>query len=428
MNDNTIGNLRAVVNAGFERVGTALGLAATAIAALVKKEPTPQATAVARGELNQNGVAKTASKHQYKKVDYEKLDDQKYSFTMTKVDRKGKEIVKNYVFNTDDKIGEGGMGTAYKLREVDKNGQLTHKIKVLKIAHDRDDARVAMTSGDAAMKGQHVGPKGKPTHIPGIIKPTKFVDETSYIAITTLYELGDMNHVKLNTPKECFDFVGQTLFGLNHMHSKFEPKINFMDKIRAMLGLKVKNRHFEGKESIVHRDIKPGNILCTEKNGKKQYVLMDFDGAHITGRTDTNVTRTIDHTHLLDDLMIGTQQDESDLQKKIDIYALGLSFRETITKQKINDIVEDVEDRYGNEGCRIKHDLQDNRILMKPTDVPGFNNFSIDDKNKMMKLINLINQMTDDDYTKRSSAEASLAALKAVGIEVPQIHDLKVLT
>lgn len=419
MNDNTINNLRAVVNAGFERVGTALGLAATAIAALVQKEPTPQGTAVVRAELNQNGTGsiKTASKHQYKDITYGK-SGRISTVTVTKTNLKGKEIVKNYI--VESKIGEGGMGTAYNLREVDKKGFLTQKRKVMKVAHDTESAEIAMTSGDAAMKDQHVGPTGKPTHPIGIIKPTKFIDGTNFVAITSLYKLGDMDHVALNTPKECFDFVGQTLFGLNHMHSKFEPKDNtntsFKDKIRSMLGLKVKNRKFDGKESVVHRDIKPGNMLCTEKNGKKQYVLMDFDGAHVAGGDDSNVVSTRAYRHDNDDRLLRSMTgNKGELQKKVDVYALGLSYRKLITGNNLGRIIEEK-----NGGYQIQHNRNGNRILMQPTDIPGFGNLSNSDKTKMAALTNLINQMTDDDYTKRPSPERSLIALKAIGIKVPK--------
>jgi len=419
MNDNTISNLRAAVNAGFERVGTTLGLAATAIANLIKTEPKPQDTAVTRGELNQNGVeaTKTASKHQYKDITYH--TDGKTNFvTITKVNRKGQEIIKGYV--VESKIGRGGMGTAYKLAEIDKEGNSTQNFKVMKVAHRYEMAQTAMTSGDVAMKGQHVGPKGKPMNIAGIIKPTKYIDETNFVAITTLYKHGDMSNVALKSPKECFDFVGQTLFGLSHMHSKFEPKDNtntsFKDKIRSMLGLKVKNRNFGGKESVVHRDIKPDNILCTEKNGKKQFVLMDFDGAHVAGKTDTDVVSTLAYRNTIDDLLLESSTgDKGELQKKIDVYALGLSFREVITGADFFNIAEE---KFS--GYQIKHDKNDMRILMKPTDVPGFTNFSNGDKAKMTSLTNLINQMTDDDYTKRPSPEASLIALKAIGIKVPK--------
>jgi len=151
MNDNTISNLRAAVNAGFERVGTTLGLAATAIANLIKTEPKPQDTAVTRGELNQNGVeaTKTASKHQYKDITYH--TDGKTNFvTITKVNRKGQEIIKGYVVESE--IGKGGMGTAYKLAEIDKEGNSTQNFKVMKVAHRYKIAQTVMTSGDVAMK------------------------------------------------------------------------------------------------------------------------------------------------------------------------------------------------------------------------------------------------------------------------------------
>lgn len=423
MNDNTIHNLRAIANFGAEKIGEGLGNAAIAIRALVQKEPTPEGNATARSELNTNGTgaAKTASKHQYKNISYGIRNNQLESVTITKTNRKGKEIVKNYTI--DKEIGAGGMGTAYRLNEIGKKGSFKQKFKVIKFAHDSGSARTAMTSGDDAMKGQHVSPKGKPTQVIGIIKPTKYIDNTNFTAITTLYELGDMNHVSLNTPKECFNFVGQTLFGLNHMHSEFEPKINakpnFKDKIRAMLGLKIKNRKFEGKESIVHRDIKPGNMLCTEKNGKKQYVLMDFDGAHIAGAPNPTVVSTLGYRNINDDIHLKFGLDKGEVQKKVDVYALGLSFRKVITNAKLGDIIQETT-CHNKKGYSIKHDSSGNRILMKPNDVPGFRNFSSKDKAKMMALTNLINQMTDDDYSKRPSPEASLRALKAIGIKVPK--------
>ena len=204
-------------------------------------------------------------------------------------------------------IGGGGMGCVYEARRVQGEGPSTVAIKVLSPAFSNDDDFVERfrREADALIrlrhphlievyeKGEHSGPQG----------------ETSYFFVMERFAGEDLRRYAQRqalAPATVLAIVHQAAEGLAFAH----------------------------QNGVVHRDIKPGNILVhgdPTVDGKVKVV--DFGVAQLASPTQTltSLTRS--------DLILGTlnymspeqRLDASRIDQRADVYALAVVAYELLT-------------------------------------------------------------------------------------------------
>jgi eukaryotic-like serine/threonine-protein kinase len=208
-------------------------------------------------------------------------------------------------YETLDRIGIGGMATVYKARRKDDNKMVALKIPQDKFIADARFVRRFHREADVLMKLSH----------PNVVRVFEHNNEgaTHFIAMELIEgeALESLVETRRLTLEQSVQIIKQVSDALRYVH----------------------------KQGIIHRDIKPGNIMVT-KNAIKtdptaqlelgSVKLMDFGIA--AGRVLTRLTMT--------GARVGTpvymspeQARGNKIDHRTDIYSLGLVFYEMATGQ-----------------------------------------------------------------------------------------------
>jgi len=196
-------------------------------------------------------------------------------------------------------LGEGGMGTVYRARQVSLKRRVALKVLPPNLAHDvRLKERFEQEARTASLLNS--------PNVVQVFAAGSFEDMVyfvmEYVEGTDLSELtrAKQDAKELFTPDECVSFVLQAAQGLAEA----------------------------GRHGIVHRDIKPANLMITGKNVVK---IADFGISKIAGEHQLTMTGTAVGTPAY----CSPEQGRGDpVDARADIYSLGVVFYELLTGKK----------------------------------------------------------------------------------------------
>ena len=193
-----------------------------------------------------------------------------------------------------EKIGEGGMGVVYKAKCTLLNRFVAVKILKAELSKDVD-------------------------FITRFKKEANSIASLSHANIVNVYDVGSQNNINFIV----MEYInGKTLKQV----IKDNVRLNSLNTINIALKI-AKALEYAHKNNIIHRDIKPDNILITEDNIVK---LTDFGIAKIAdAETLTNSNKIIGSVHYFSP----EQAKGKFVDCRTDIYALGVVMYEMITGQ-----------------------------------------------------------------------------------------------
>lgn len=287
-----------------------------------------------------------------------------------------------------------GQGTFGKVGAFQEDGGVKSKAlkeanieKIFGTKSEKEKTKIVkdeLSKGYKVLQKLHVDPNtGKHLpDIPGLMPEYKFNENG--IALMSAFE-GDLEGYKFNDLNEAKNATAQLLYGLSQIHSEGKYK-----------------------KSFVAGDIKDKNILFRTKNGVKQFVLSDLDGARPAGKkghlTETAMTACYEDHKNADKV---DKRDISKFELSQDIYKLGITLRGliglegdkvTIEKGNTNELF-----KYSRDGKMLD-------ILMKNKD-----NYEETELRDYFNLCSLIDHMTNPDWSLRPTAEGALAHLQTAG-------------
>lgn len=202
----------------------------------------------------------------------------------------GKLIINRYELL--EKIGEGGMGIVYKAKCHSLNRLVAVKILKSELAEDEDYVARFKREATSAARMSH----------PNIVN---------------VYDVGRSNNINFIV----MEYInGKTLKQVikDSGRLSFKKNIDIAIKISRALDCAHKN-------NIIHRDIKPDNILLTEDNIVK---VADFGIAKVAdSRTVTNSSKVLGTVHYFSP----EQAKGSFVDVRTDIYSLGILMYEMVT-------------------------------------------------------------------------------------------------
>lgn len=191
-----------------------------------------------------------------------------------------------------EKIGEGGMAEVYKAKCRLLNRFVA--VKILKAEYSRDTEFVNKFKAEAASAGS-----------------------ISHNNIVNIYDVGSENNINYIV----MEYVhGKTLKEYIIQHGKLD--YNRALDIAIQIGKAIECAH---KNNIIHRDIKPQNILVTDEGNVK---VTDFGIAKaVNSVTITNTNKVMGSAHYFSP----EQAKGSFVDGRTDIYSLGVVIYEMIT-------------------------------------------------------------------------------------------------
>jgi serine/threonine protein kinase len=196
-------------------------------------------------------------------------------------------------------LGEGGMGLVYAGERLQLGRPVA--IKFLHSPYARSPKFVARFEREARAMS-------KLSH-PHCVSVIDFgVQDAPYIVMDfvtgqTLREVLDDGHMP---PARALTIVRQVLFGLAHAHT----------------------------EGVIHRDIKPGNIMLGEHTGMGEHVrIFDFGLAKLR---DNEVDGDVSHAHVVGTpaYMAPEQARADKIDARVDLYATGVLLFEMLAGRK----------------------------------------------------------------------------------------------
>ena len=193
-----------------------------------------------------------------------------------------------------EKIGEGGMGTVYKAKCHLLNRFVA--VKILKSELSNDEEFVARFKREATS-----------------------IARLSHPNIVNIHDVGTENHINFIV----MEYInGKTLKQLIKKNARFTSQRTL--DISLQIAKALQCAHIN---NIIHRDIKPDNIMLTEDNIVK---VMDFGIAKVTDSiTVTNSNKVMGTVHYFSP----EQAKGNFIDCRTDIYSLGIVMYEMITGQ-----------------------------------------------------------------------------------------------
>ena len=204
------------------------------------------------------------------------------------------------VYRVEGKIGEGGMGSVYVARHVHLSKQYAVKVLSAAIAQNATAVERLKQEAIAASSIDH-------DNIIDVISFDRYVDGSVFIVMEMLR--------------------GESLAArLSNGPLTFHHAIAVAHQIAAALGA----AHERG---IVHRDLKPENVFLS-KNGEVERVkVLDFGISKVKTADAEQVRMTRTGQLVGTPLYMSPEQarGEVDIDRRVDVYALGVILYETLT-------------------------------------------------------------------------------------------------
>lgn len=193
------------------------------------------------------------------------------------------------------RVGHGGMGTIYKARD-----RRTDRVVALKIIHphlvqDHEFLNRFLSETQIATSLEH------PNIIP--VYDVGRTEQGPFIAMMLVAGESLQNIIKKRGPLDpdrAMDVISQIAAALDYAHT----------------------------EEIVHRDVKPANVLVDSRTG--HVYLSDFGIAKALVESDTRITKTGSVMGALN-YMAPEQFEEGSIDARVDVYALGCVLFETLS-------------------------------------------------------------------------------------------------
>lgn len=198
------------------------------------------------------------------------------------------------VYQIDRLIGEGGMGSVYLANRTDEQFDQQVAIKII---------RQLPTNTETPSQ---------------LLLESKVLGQLSHPNIARIFDAG-------NTADNCPFIIMEYVDGENILDYCDNQKLYITARLQLFIGL-CEAVQFAHQKGIIHRDIKPGNILITEIDGKAVPKIIDFGIAVTQTLTEKSENTNQKMDSFGTPLYMSPEQisDPETVDTRSDVYALGV--------------------------------------------------------------------------------------------------------
>lgn len=318
--------------------------------------------------------------------------------TLTKIsykhNPKGEKITRSYVANPAKIVGMGASATVFLLQNLEKGKK--NKAMLLSDTHD-------LKAVKQELDDLYTDSKGKIQQLANVMKPIKMagVDKKKIdYSIESLYASDyTAQDVQPKNMKELWSDLGQVANGIKNLHDRGRTHGDFKSenilvryaKTQEKVNGELKDRKIKVLDIADLKDIDTVGVIKVGTTHTAPYITPgDLEK---TGEIAADIERGFVDKHV-------TELKEGTFRKSKDVYALGITFREKITKAPLNSFLigthRNSEGKY--ESSRIQRPLE-------PQDIhPDFTSDKFRPA-ELQNICNFINRMTDSDPDKRPTID-----------------------
>jgi serine/threonine-protein kinase len=206
------------------------------------------------------------------------------------------DMVGNY--RIEGVLADGGMGVVYR-------------------------ASHAILPRRAAVKVLHPDMIGKWSASERMLQEARVLESIASAAVVQIFDAGLLDDGRPWVAMELVD--GDTL--AEHLAKKGTLSPDEVAELMADIAVALAPAH---KKNVVHRDIKPDNVMLTEREGKRVIKLIDWGIARIANSTSVRLTQ-VDTTPGTPHYMAPEQIRGKSVDSRTDVYALGVLAFELLT-------------------------------------------------------------------------------------------------
>lgn len=199
-------------------------------------------------------------------------------------------------YRLEELVGRGGMSVVYRATDLRLNRQVALKLLAPQLARDERFRRRFLAESQVAASLEH--PHILPVYDAGEAKGLLYI-AMRYVEESDLKRL--LREEAPLTPARTLELLGEVADALDVAHER----------------------------GLIHRDVKPSNILISLQAGREHSYLADFGLTQRTGdggttRATTQIVGTVDY-------IAPEQIEREDVDPRADVYALGCVLYECLT-------------------------------------------------------------------------------------------------
>lgn len=244
-----------------------------------------------------------------------------------------------YKYKKIECVGEGAYGIVYKIK--DENGNIYALKRNLLDKTTKHKGLMNLREIDIYKRMKHPYITNKIKIIKN--KEIKMTPKTKY-KNDKYYIITDLARFSLD------EFIYKKIKPISHIKRSF---------YQILCGLK-----YLHDNNIIHRDIKPGNILCYYKDGILTTKLTDFGMSRVTYSIDKNSNNIVTTNYKPPEILLNNKY----YNNKIDIWSVGCTFYEVLLEQDIvknvntkDDMLVDIFKFIGIEDINVLEKISNNK-------------------------------------------------------------------
>lgn len=176
--------------------------------------------------------------------------------------------------------------------------------------------------------------------VPEVRDVYEYKTETDFVFFIIMKKYSTLGEIELRSEKDIYDITVDILSILSEIHksSDFKGAYNYLCENTNLTfpgNFLYNKNYYRTERRVIHRDIKPVNILVYTENGKRRYILADYGTVIFISDNEDNISNNSFSTPIYEDVeltkKISGGQSLYSCDINSDIFSLGKTIKHLLT-------------------------------------------------------------------------------------------------